>query len=157
MKSPTFAPRRRDSFRPLVAPRIRGRKASRGFTLLEIVIVIALIGLILGLVANKIMGSQKRAEYRIAEASLTTLAGKIDQYESDVGELPDSLDALVTAPTGADGWLGPYAKKAELTDPWHQRIEYRKPGDNDAPYQLVSLGADKKAGGDGVDKDIVKP
>jgi general secretion pathway protein G len=149
--------RRRDSFRPHGAPRFAGRKTARGFTLLEIVIVITLIGLILGLVANRIMGSQKRAEYKLAETSLTNLAGKIDQYESDVGELPDSLEALVTEPSGSSGWLGPYARTEELKDPWHKAIELHVPGENGAPYQVISLGADGKPGGDGVDKDIVKP
>ena len=132
-------------------------RAQRGFTLLEIVIVIALIGLILGVVANRIMGSQARAEYKLAETNLVTLAGKVDQYEADVGALPDSLEQLVTAPASAPGWLGPYARAEELKDPWRKEITLRVPGENGAPYQLVSLGADGAPGGEGVDKDIVKP
>jgi general secretion pathway protein G len=147
----------RDSFRPLQAPRFGGRKATRGFTLLEIVIVISLIGLILGLVATKIMGSDDNAKFRLTQAKLDTIAGKIDQYEADVGSLPDSLDQLATAPPNAQGWLGPYAKVEDLKDAWSQSIEYRKPGANGAPFSLVSLGADKAAGGEGVDQDIVKP
>jgi general secretion pathway protein G len=139
------------------APAFRGRKATRGFTLLEIVIVITLIGLILGVVAARIMGSQKQAQYRLAQTHLTTLAGKVDQYEADVGRLPDSLEQLVTAPSDAAGWLGPYAKAEELKDPWQQPITLRVPGEDGAPYQVVSLGADRKSGGEGVDADIVKP
>jgi general secretion pathway protein G len=59
--------------------------------------------------------------------------------------------------SGADGWLGPYARAEDLKDPWHNAIEYRKPGDNDQPFALVSLGVDGKPGGDGVDKDVVAP
>ena len=133
------------------------RRRSRGFTLIEIVVVIALIGLILGVVANRIMGSQARAEYKLAETSLGNLASKIDQYEADVGGLPDNLEQLVTAPSDASGWLGPYATAQELKDPWREAIQLRVPGENGAPFSVVSLGADRKAGGEGVDKDIVKP
>jgi general secretion pathway protein G len=133
------------------------RRRSAGFTLLEIVIVIALIGLILGVVASRIMGSQARAEYKLTETKLEALAGKVDQYEADVGALPDSLEQLVTPPSNAPGWLGPYAKAEELKDPWRKEITLRVPGENGAPYQIVSLGADGAPGGEGVDKDIVKP
>jgi general secretion pathway protein G len=133
------------------------RRRAAGFTLIEIVVVIALIGLILGVVANRLMGSQARAEYKLAETSLGNLAAKIDQYDADVGGLPDNLEQLVTAPSDAPGWLGPYAKAEELKDPWREPIQLRVPGENGAPFSVVSLGADRKAGGEGVDKDIVKP
>jgi general secretion pathway protein G len=136
-------------------PRVAGN--ARGFTLVEIVIVIALIGLILAVVANRIMGSQARAEYKLAQTQLQTLSGKIEQYQADVGSLPDSLDQLITAPANASGWLGPYSRKEELQDPWHHPIDYRRPGDDGRAYQLTSLGADGKAGGEGVDKDLVAP
>jgi general secretion pathway protein G len=135
----------------------RQPRNARGFTLVEIVIVIALIGLILAVVANRIMGSQKRAEYKLAQTQLQTLSGKIEQYQADVGSLPDSLDQLVTAPANASGWLGPYSRTEELQDPWHHPIDYRHPGDDGRAYQLTGLGADGKAGGDGVDKDMVAP
>jgi general secretion pathway protein G len=133
------------------------RRSAGGFTLVEIVIVIVLIGGILAIVATKIMGGGTREKVKLAEMQLDTLAGKIDTYESDVGELPDTLDALVTAPANTQGWLGPYAKAKDLKDPFGTPIQFRKPGDNEAPYALVSLGADKKSGGEGVDADLVKP
>lgn len=135
----------------------RSHARSSGFTLVEIVIVIALIGLILAVVANRIMGSQKRAEYKLAQTQLQTLSGKIEQYQSDVGALPDSLNQLITAPVNTSGWLGPYSRSEELQDPWHHPIDYRRPGDEGRAYQLTSLGADGKAGGEGVDKDMVAP
>jgi general secretion pathway protein G len=133
------------------------RRHAAGFTLLEIVIVVALIGLILAVVANRIMGSQKRAEYRLAETQLSNLASKVEQYEADVGTLPESLQQLVEAPAGSPDWLGPYASDKELKDPWRKPIELRVPGADDTPFQVVSLGADGKSGGEGVDRDIVKP
>ena len=133
------------------------RRAARGFTLLEIVIVIALIGLILGVVATKIMGSQKPAEYRLAGVQVETIASKIDQYEADTGKLPNSLDNLVTSPSYVSGWLGPYARAEDLNDPWHTPLQYRKPGADGKRFQVVSLGGDRAPGGESTDADIVKP
>jgi general secretion pathway protein G len=133
-----------------------GRRAS-GFSLLEITIVIVLIGGILALVGAKVMGAKDNSNYKLARTQLETLAQKIESYESDVGSLPESLDDLATAPGNAPDWLGPYARAADFKDPFGTPIQYRVPGDDDAPFQLVSLGADKKPGGEGVDKDIVKP
>jgi general secretion pathway protein G len=133
------------------------RRQAGGFTLIEIVIVIVLIGGILAIVGAKVMGGGTREKVKLSGMQLDTLAGKIDTYESDVGALPDSLDALVHAPASAHGWLGPYAKDSDLKDPFGTPIQYRVPGDEDRPYQLTSLGADRKPGGDGVDADLVKP
>lgn len=126
-----------------------------GFSLVEIMIVIVLIGGILALVTNRVMNSQSQANVRLAGVQLTTLAGKIDQFRADTGKLPESLQQMVTSP-GLAGWLGPYAKIEELNDPWGTPIEYRRPG-TDGPYELVSLGADAAAGGDSVNADIRKP
>lgn len=136
----------------------RNHKSPRhvgGFSLVEIMIVIVLIGGILALVTNRVMNSQAQANVRLTGVQLTTLAGKIDQFRADTGKLPESLEQMVTSP-GLPGWLGPYAKAEELRDPWGTAIEYRRPGTN-GPYELVSLGADAAAGGDSVDADIRKP
>jgi general secretion pathway protein G len=130
-------------------------KNERGFTLFEMVVVIMLIAAIAAVIAGKVIQNKHRAEYNLAKTQLSSLAASIDQYQSDVGALPDSLQQLVTS--GADGWLGPYARAEDLKDPWHNAIEYRKPGADDQPYSLVSLGVDGKPGGDGVDKDLVAP
>ena len=129
------------------------RRGERGFTLIEMVVVIMLIAAIAAVIAGKVISNKRQAEYRLAKTQLTGLVANIDQYQSDVGELPDSLDQLVRS--DAEGWLGPYARTEELKDPWHNAIEFRKPGDDNAPFALVSLGVDGKPGGDGVDKDLV--
>ena len=131
------------------------KRHERGFTLIEMVVVIMLIAAIAAVIAGKVIQNKHRAEYNLAKTQLGSLAASIDQYQSDVGALPDSLQQLVAS--GADGWLGPYAKAEELKDPWHNAIEYRKPGADDQPFSLVSLGVDGKPGGDGVDKDLVAP
>ena len=126
-----------------------------GLSLIEMMIVIVLIGLVLTLVTSRLMGGQDRANVRLTETQLTTLAGKVDQYRMDVGRLPDSLEQLVTSP-GETSWLGPYAKSEELRDPWGNPIEYRRPGQS-GPFELVSLGADGQAGGESVNQDIRRP
>jgi len=130
-------------------------RRQRGMSLIELMIVIVLIGGVLALITSRVMGSQDRANVKIAESQLITLAGKIDQYRMDTGRLPDSLEQLVTSP-GHSGWLGPYAKAEELKDPWGSDIELRRPG-SAGPFELVSLGADQQAGGESVNADIRKP
>jgi general secretion pathway protein G len=127
----------------------------RGFSLIEIMVVIVLIGGILAIVASKVMGNQDRANVRLAEIQLGTLAEKVKQYKDDTRQLPESLDQLVTSP-GIAGWLGPYAQPQELVDPWGTAIEFKRPGTN-GPFELVSLGADAAAGGDSIDADIRRP
>lgn len=131
------------------------RRAARGFSLIEILIVIALIGLILAVVVNRVFGNKERAEYKVAQTQLQSLAQKVDNYYLDVGSYPETLDALVSAPQDASGWLGPYAKADELKDPWKHPIQYRQPGEGDKPFELVSYGTDRKEGGEGVKADIV--
>jgi general secretion pathway protein G len=130
-------------------------KNERGFTLIEMVVVIMLIAAIAAVIAGKVIQNKHRAEYNLAKTQLSSLAASIDQYQSDVGALPDTLQQLVAS--GAEGWLGPYARAEDLKDPWHNAIEFRKPGADDQPYSLVSMGVDGTAGGDGVDKDLVAP
>ena len=132
---------------------MNNRREERGFTLIEMVVVIMLIAAIAAVVAGKVISNKHRAEYNLARQQLSSLAANIDQYQDDVGELPDSLEQLVHS--DAENWTGPYANAKDFKDPWHNAIEYRKPGEGDAPFAVVSLGVDGKPGGDGVDKDLV--
>ncbi len=132
----------------------RAMASQSGFTLIELAVVIVLIGGIMAIAVNSIMNSRAKANYQLTQTQLNLLAEKISSYQSDVGSLPETLDALVTAPSNADGWLGPYTTAKELKDKFGVAIEYRTPG-TDAEFEVVSLGADKKAGGEGINKDIV--
>ena len=87
------------------------------------------------------------------EASTRVMAGKIENYQLDTGRLPGRLEDLVSAPSGASGWLGPYAKVAELNDPWGNALLYRAPGQGQ-PFDLISLGKDGREGGSSYDADI---
>ncbi|MFY2763298.1 type II secretion system major pseudopilin GspG [Arenimonas sp. MALMAid1274] len=134
-------------------PQLHAR--ARGFSLIEIIIVIVLIGTVMALITRSVMGGSDRGNVKITETQLSVLAGKVDQFRMDTGKLPESLDQLATSP-GMPGWLGPYATADELKDPWGAPIEFKRPGAN-GPYELVSLGADSAPGGDSVDADIRKP
>ena len=127
---------------------------SQGFTLMEIIVVIILIGAIVTFAANRILGGADNAKFKLAKTQVETLASKIDLYQQDVGSLPPSLDALVAAPGGVTSWLGPYAKPEELKDPWQHPLVYKVPGDG-APYTLISLGKDGQPGGSSTSQDIV--
>jgi general secretion pathway protein G len=137
-------------------PLSRSPRAAAGFTLIEILIVVALIAGILAFAANRIFGGQARANVKLAESQLATLAAKVDQFQLDTGNLPSNLDALVRNPGNVGGWLGPYIKEADLKDPWGTPIEIRSPGAN-GPFELVSLGEDKAPGGESFDADIRRP
>ena len=129
------------------------RAAQSGFSLIEIILVVVLIGGIVAFAASRILGGGDRARYNLAKSQVQTLAEKVQQFENDTGTLPGSLDGLVSDPGNTAGWLGPYAKAAELKDPWNHAFEYRVPGDG-KPFDLMSYGKDGKPGGSSVDADI---
>lgn len=130
------------------------RSAQAGFSLIEIILVVVLIGGIVAFAASRILGGGDRAKANLAKAQVQTLAEKVQQFEMDTGRLPASLDELVTQSGNASGWLGPYAKTAELKDPWNHAYEFRVPGEGGKPFDLTSLGKDGQAGGDSVNADI---
>jgi len=127
--------------------------AQRGMSLLEIIIVIVLIGAVLTLVGSRVLGGADRGKANLAKSQIQTLAGKVENFQLDTGTLPARLDDLVTQPGNSSGWLGPYAKPAELKDPWGHVIEYRAPGETQ-PFDLVSLGKDGQTGGESYNADI---
>lgn len=129
------------------------RAGQAGMSLLEIIIVIVLIGAVLTLVGSRVLGGADRGKANLAKSQIQTLAGKVENFQLDTGKLPSKLDDLVTQPGGSSGWLGLYAKPAELNDPWGHTIEYRAPGDGQ-PFDLISLGKDGRPGGSSYDADI---
>jgi general secretion pathway protein G len=133
--------------------RLPRRAAQAGFSLIEIIIVTVLIGAIVAFAARQIFGGSDKAKYNLAKSQVQTLAQKIDSYRDDTGELPSSLGDLLHAPGNAQNWLGPYAKEADLKDPWKRPIEYRVPGES-GDFDVISYGADGRPGGESVDGDI---
>ena len=128
-------------------------RRQRGFTILEIVIVFVLLAGIMAFVGPRIfakLGQAKSAEQRIRTQSLV---GDIEMYKLEVGKYPDNLQSLVKQPAGVDRWNGPYAKAEDLKDAWGNDYRYTFPGQS-KPFDLVSLGADNKEGGEGEDRDV---
>ena len=128
-----------------------------GFTLIEILIVITIIGLIMAFAASRIFGQGDEAKSRLAKAQISEIGGKLDLFKLDVGRYPSSsegLKALLQNPGGANNWNGPYVTKEEqIKDPWNRDFTYASPGQK-GPYDLISLGADGQVGGEGPNRDI---
>ena len=133
-------------------PRLAAARRQGGFSLIEIIIVVVLIAAIAAFAASRVLGGGDRAKVNLARAQLQTVAEKVHQFEMDTGRLPAGLQELVAAPN-APGWLGPYAREAELVDPWGTPWHYQVPGQG-RPFDLVSYGADRAPGGDSTRADI---
>jgi general secretion pathway protein G len=132
------------------------RQAMRGFTLLELLVVIVIIGLLAGYVGPRYFSQVGKSEVQVARAQIDALEKAIDQYRLDTRRYPaveDGLSALVSRPANEPNWNGPYLKKAVPNDPWGQPYVYRTPGQR-GDYELVSYGRDGKPGGAGEDADI---
>ena len=134
------------------------RNRNQGFSLIEIIVVITIIGVIVGWAATNIFGKQDQAQARIAKSKIVAMSGPLDIYKLDTGKYPttqEGLRALLQAPPGVPNWNGPYVKSdAELKDPWRNDLIYRSPGSEGRPYEIVSLGADGQEGGEGANKDL---
>lgn len=130
-----------------------------GFTLLELLVVLVILGLLAGYVAPRYFAQVGKSETKVARAQIEALGKAMDMFRLDNGHYPTSaqgLDALVTPPRGgrkdAD-WLGPYLKKAVPLDPWGRAYIYKFPGEH-GEYDLYSLGKDGESGGEGDSADV---
>ena len=133
----------------------RAPRASRGFTILEIVIVFILLAGIMAFVGPRIFEQMGRAKSSEAKVRMQHLVGQIEMYKLEVGRYPENLQALLKQPGGTEGrWNGPYVKEPDLKDAWGNDYKYNAPGAS-KPFDLVSLGADGRDGGDGENRDIV--
>ena len=135
------------------------RERGRGFTLLELLVVILIIGLLTGIVAPRFLGQVARSEVTTARAQLDAFGKALDAYRIDNGQYPTTqqgLAALAQAPSGVTTWRGPYLQSDVPLDPWHMPYQYQAPGPNGKDYLLMSFGRDKAAGGSGDDADIVR-
>ncbi|MEO8388963.1 type II secretion system major pseudopilin GspG [Polaromonas sp.] len=132
------------------------RSRVRGFTLLELLVVVVIIGLLAGLVAPRYFDSVSKSKSKIAKAQIESLDKALDQYRLDVGSYPTTeqgLNALSAQPTGVAKWQGPYLKKALPADPWGNDYAYvLQPGAS--AIDIISYGADGKPGGTGEAQDI---
>ncbi|MGH8665534.1 MAG: type II secretion system major pseudopilin GspG [Burkholderiales bacterium] len=133
------------------------RAAVRGFTLLELLVVMVIIGLLAGFVAPRYFEQIGKSEVKVARAQVDALEKALDQYRLDTGRYPSTeqgLSALVERPGDESKWAGPYLRKRAPLDPWGKPYVYRFPGER-GEFDLVSLGRDGQPGGSGADEDIV--
>jgi len=131
-------------------------KKVRGFTLLELLVVLVIIGLLVSFVGPRYFNQLGKSEVKMARAQIRALEDALDQYRLDVGRYPateEGLTALNTAPAGAQLWQGPYLKKAVPVDPWGMEYLYKAPGER-GEYDLYSFGSDRQPGGMGDASDI---
>ncbi|GAA5175882.1 type II secretion system major pseudopilin GspG [Niveibacterium umoris] len=135
------------------------RRLAAGFTLLELLVVVAIIGMLAALVGPRVFGHVAKSEVTTAKAQIEAFSRALDAYRLDVGTYPDAaigLQALLRAPADAKRWNGPYLLKDIPSDPWGNPYQYRKPGSR-GEYEILSLGRDGAPGGSGEDADIVAP
>jgi general secretion pathway protein G len=136
-------------------PRIARRQL--GMTLIEILVVLTLIAIVMGIVGGNYLQRGEQAKSKAAKIEIEQIGQTLDLYKLEVGRYPttqEGLQALITAPAGVANWNGPYWKKGTLPkDPWGNEYKYVSPGQHGA-YDITSLGADGKEGGEGANKDI---
>jgi general secretion pathway protein G len=133
------------------------RLAQRGFTLLELLVVMVIIGLLAGFVAPRYFAQVGKSQVKVARAQIDGLDKALEQYRIDVGHLPTTeqgLAALNTQPQGEQNWAGPYLKKAVPLDPWGAPYIYAEPGKHNNDYDLSTLGKDGREGGTGEAADL---
>lgn len=136
--------------------RFRSRAAPPGFTLLELLVVMVIIGLLAGYVGPRLFAQIGKSEVKVARAQIDGLHKALDQYRLDTGRYPNTeqgLAALRARPGDEQKWAGPYLTKAVPKDPWGNDYVYRQPGEH-GEFDLSSLGRDGRPGGDGEDADL---
>jgi general secretion pathway protein G len=140
--------------------RAENKRNQRGFTLIELMVVLIILALLATVVVPNVVGKSDQAKVTKAQADVASVEALLDQYYLDMGQYPsteEGLKALSKAPDGADKkWKGPYAKKPVPLDPWGNAYHYESPGTHSSQrYEVWSLGADNQEGGEGYNEDIV--
>lgn len=135
---------------------VRKRHGLRGFTLLELLVVVVIIGLLASFVAPRYFSQVGKSEIQVARAQIDALEKALDQYRLDTRRYPttdDGLKTLLQRPAAEPFWNGPYLRKTVPLDPWGRPYMYRMPGTN-GDFDLVSYGKDGRPGGSGEDADL---
>jgi general secretion pathway protein G len=132
------------------------RRSQRGFTLMELLVVLAILGLLMSLVGPRVLNQLGGAKSKTAAIQIKDLEQSLEMYKLDVGRFPsteEGLAALVSKPASASGWNGPYLKSDVPLDPWNRDYYYKYPGER-GELDIFSYGQDGSEGGDGEDADI---
>lgn len=131
---------------------VPGRR-QRGFTLLEMLAVIVLLGIVATIVVRQVGGNVDKGKYGAGKAQLASLSMKVESYALDLGSPPKNLQQLVEKSGSASGWAGPYAKPSDLKDPFGHAFGYRFPGQH-GTFDLIFYGQDGQPGGEGYSADL---
>lgn len=132
------------------------RPNQKGFTLIELMVVMFILALLAALVAPKMLGRMGESKTKAAKTQIELLGTALDSFHLDVGRYPttqEGLQALREKPAGVDTWKGPYLPKDVPQDPWARPYQYVSPG-NHGDYDLFSFGADNAEGGEGENQDV---
>ena len=131
----------------------------RGFTLMELLAVIVIIGVLAATIGSRFLGQTETAKAGAARTEMGQMVQSLDLFKLEIGRYPtaqEGLEALIKNPGNVQNWNGPYLRKDNIKDPWNNDYKYTTPGPNNTPFELKSLGADGKDGGEGANADIVK-
>jgi general secretion pathway protein G len=131
--------------------------SKRGFTLLELLVVVAIIALLAAYVGPKYFTQVGKSEQGLAKSQVAAFSRALGAYRLDVGSFPTSeegLNALVARPAAANKWSGPYLDGAVPLDPWGSAYDYKSPGANGNEFDIISYGKDKRSGGEGDAADV---
>jgi len=133
-------------------------KQQTGFSLIELMIVLVILGLIAGVVGPQAMKYLSKGKTKSAKVQIENISSALDMYRLETGNFPSTeqgLKALAEAPAGIRGWNGPYLKKGNVPkDSWGNEYQYKRVKNNGHPYELYSMGADSTKGGTGEDADL---
>ena len=131
----------------------QSNKKQKGFSLIEILVVMSMMALLMGIVANQLQKTTQKGNIKATILMIKKLQMQMESFNSDLGYYPRSLDDLVSD-NGDSNWLGPYVKKSAIKDAWKQKFNYITPGQHDEEFNIVSYGKDKSPGGSNFNKDI---
>lgn len=137
--------------RPLCTTNARRTRTMKGFTIIELLIVMAILGMLAVMVAPNLFNQADGARRDAVLSQISSLGSALDAYRLDVGQYPDSMDGLVRNNSGRSTWNGPYLRGDVPVDPWGNAYVYESTGRD---YTLLSYGADGRPGGEGNDADI---
>jgi general secretion pathway protein G len=156
IKSETRQHERKGRF-SLLRARHRDRRHEQGFTLVEMLVVITIIGLIMGLIGPRVLNYLSESKVKAAKIQLQSFGSALDLFYLDAGRFPstaEGLTALVQRTPGVSAWNGPYLKGGNVpNDPWNNPYIYRSPGER-SPYEIMSYGSDGQEGGTGIAADL---
>ncbi len=135
------------------------KKQQSGFTLMELLAVIVIIGVLAATIGARFIGQGEAARAGAAKTEMGQLVQALDLFKLEIGRYPaagEGLEALIKNPGNLPNWNGPYFRKENIKDPWGNDYKYSSPGPNNSPFEIKSLGADGRDGGEGPNADLTK-